>query len=65
MKYDSATKLGLSWAGYTSVRDSYTWDPGRQVAGVGTRDVLGVEADVSGRPKHLYGIYQKMEKQSI
>jgi hexosaminidase len=44
MKYDPATKLGLHWAGYTSVRDSYTWDPGRQVAGVGTGDVLGVEA---------------------
>jgi hexosaminidase len=44
MKYDPTTKLGLRWAGYTSVRDSYTWDPGRQVAGVGSRDVLGVEA---------------------
>ncbi len=44
MKYDPSTKLGLRWAGYTSVLDSYTWDPGRQVAGVGSRDVLGVEA---------------------
>ena len=44
MKYDPATKLGLHWAGYTSVRDSYTWEPGRQLSGVGTRDVLGVEA---------------------
>jgi hexosaminidase len=44
MKYDPSTKLGLHWAGYTSVRDSYTWDPGRQIAGVGPRDVLGVEA---------------------
>jgi hexosaminidase len=44
MKYDASTKLGLHWAGYTSVRDSYTWDPGRQVPGVGSRDALGVEA---------------------
>lgn len=44
MKYDPSTRLGLHWAGYTSVRDAYTWDPGRQVPGVGSRDVLGVEA---------------------
>jgi hexosaminidase len=44
MKYDPATPLGLHWAGYTSVRDAYTWDPARQVPGVGARDVLGVEA---------------------
>jgi hexosaminidase len=44
MKYDSSTRLGLRWAGYTSVRDAYAWDPGRQVPGVGVRDVLGVEA---------------------
>ena len=25
----------------------------------------GLQGEVSGRPKHLYGIYQKMEKQSI
>ncbi len=35
MKYDASTKLGLSWAGYTSVRDAYEWDPGQ---------ALGVEA---------------------
>jgi hexosaminidase len=44
MKYDPATQLGLHWAGYTGVRDAYSWEPGRQVAGVRTRDVLGVEA---------------------
>jgi hexosaminidase len=44
MKYDASTRLGLRWAGYTSVRDAYTWDPARQVAGVGANDLLGVEA---------------------
>ena len=34
-KYDEATELGTSWAGYVGVRDAYDWDPG---------DVLGVEA---------------------
>jgi hexosaminidase len=44
MKYDPSTRLGLHWAGYTSVRDAYAWDPARQVSGVGSRNVLGVEA---------------------
>jgi hexosaminidase len=46
MKYDAATSLGLDWAGYTSVRDAYDWDPATKVDGVGERDVLGVEAPV-------------------
>ena len=37
MKYDPTTTLGLHWAGYTSVRDAYAWDPGRQVPGVRAR----------------------------
>jgi hexosaminidase len=44
MKYDSSTQLGLKWAGYTSVRDAYAWEPTRQVPGVGAASVLGVEA---------------------
>jgi hexosaminidase len=44
MKYGPSTALGLHWAGYTSVRDAYAWDPVRQVPGVGAQDVLGVEA---------------------
>ena len=48
MKYDASTPVGLQWAGYTSVRDAYAWDPARQVPGVGTKDVLGVEAPLWG-----------------
>nr|WP_235999076.1 beta-N-acetylhexosaminidase [Qaidamihabitans albus] len=44
MKYDQNTPLGLSWAGYTEVRDAYDWDPGSHVEGVGAESVLGVEA---------------------
>ena len=48
MKYDASTPIGLQWAGYTSVRDSYEWDPLRQVAGLRAKDVLGVEAPLWG-----------------
>jgi hexosaminidase len=44
MKYDPSTELGLKWAGYTSVRDAYAWEPAREVAGVGASSLLGVEA---------------------
>lgn len=44
MKYDSATILGLRWAGLIEVRDAYDWDPATQIDGVPERAVLGVEA---------------------
>ena len=44
MKYDDNTELGLSWAGYTSVRDAYEWDLGSWAAGVPEQSVLGPEA---------------------
>jgi len=44
MKYDSATILGLRWAGLIEVRDAYEWDPAAQIEGVPERSVLGVEA---------------------
>ncbi len=44
MKYDSATVLGLRWAGPIDVRDAYDWDPAAQIEGVPERSVLGVEA---------------------
>ena len=43
MTYDANTPLGLSWAGFTNVQDSYEWDPTTVVDGVGEGDVLGVE----------------------
>ena len=44
MKYDASSPIGLQWAGYTSVRDAYAWEPTREVAGVGASALLGVEA---------------------
>src|SRR5262245_59067790 len=48
MKYDASSPLGLQWAGFTNVQDSYAWDPARQASGVGAKDVLGVEAPLWG-----------------
>jgi N-acetyl-beta-hexosaminidase len=36
--------LGLNWAGFIDVRDSYSWDPATFVPGVPASAVLGVEA---------------------
>jgi hexosaminidase len=44
MKYDENTELGLHWAGYTSVRDAYEWNPGSWADGVPERSILGPEA---------------------
>jgi hexosaminidase len=44
MKYDRDSPLGLEWAGRTSVRKAYDWDPAGVVEGISGRDVLGVEA---------------------
>jgi hexosaminidase len=43
MKFDSATVLGLQWAGIHSPRDAYDWDPAAFTAGVGEQSILGVE----------------------
>jgi hexosaminidase len=44
MKYTPSYPLGLVWAGTTSVRDAYEWDPAMQVDGVPEKSILGVEA---------------------
>ena len=44
MKYTRSSALGLTWAGTTSVRAAYDWDPATLVDGVEERDVAGVEA---------------------
>ena len=44
MQYDSTTKLGLHWAAYIEVDDSYMWDPATLVPGIKKENILGVEA---------------------
>jgi len=44
MKYTPTTELGLHWAAYVEVRDSYDWDPAAYMKGVTERDIVGVEA---------------------
>ncbi|MFC0109207.1 beta-N-acetylhexosaminidase [Kibdelosporangium aridum] len=44
MKYNSSTRLGLTWAGYIEVRTAYDWNPGAHLSGVGESAVRGVEA---------------------
>jgi hexosaminidase len=45
-KYDPTTELGLRWAGYVDVRDSYDWDPATYLRNVGEDRVVGVEAPI-------------------
>ncbi|NGN67281.1 family 20 glycosylhydrolase [Streptomyces sp. A7024] len=44
MKYNKDTPLGLSWAGYVEVQQSYSWDPGTYLQGAPADSVAGVEA---------------------
>lgn len=44
MKYTAVSSLGLDWAGLVEVDKAYTWDPATLVAGVGEKDVIGIEA---------------------
>jgi hexosaminidase len=43
MKYDSATVLGLRWAGLIDLRTAYDWDPATLIPGVGEHDIVGLE----------------------
>ena len=44
MKYDSDTRIGLSWAGSITVQEAAEWDPGRYLPGVDEAAVFGVES---------------------
>jgi hexosaminidase len=46
MKYDAATPIGLSWAGYVDVRAAYDWDPVQMAAPAPASALLGVEAPI-------------------
>ena len=44
MKYDSATILGLRWAGLIDLRTAYDWNPTALLPGVAESSILGLEA---------------------
>jgi hexosaminidase len=44
MKYDPASPVGLDWAGYIGIEDSYAWDPGSYLRGLAPSAVLGLES---------------------
>lgn len=44
MQYDSTSRIGLHWAAYIELDDSYNWDPSTYAAGIDKSDILGVEA---------------------
>jgi len=44
MQYDKSTPLGLHWAAYIEVDDSYNWDPATYITGVGKENIIGIEA---------------------
>lgn len=48
MKYDSLSKFGLSWAGYSSVKNAYEWDPKNIASKLDLKeiDILGIEAPI-------------------
>ncbi len=43
MKYDTLTKLGLTWAAYIPVDSAYVWTP-EEYEGIPLENILGVEA---------------------
>ncbi len=44
MQYDSTSRLGLHWAAYIEVDDSYNWDPATRVEGIERNQIMGVES---------------------
>ena len=43
MNYNDEDGVGQDWAGNTSVKDSYTWDPGTFIDGVDESSIMGPE----------------------
>ncbi|XMO86770.1 beta-N-acetylhexosaminidase [Algibacter sp. AS12] len=44
MKYDSISRIGLNWVGYTEVDKAYNWDLETYESGISKDDIIGIEA---------------------
>jgi hexosaminidase len=44
MQYDTLSKFGLHWAAYIPVDSAYQWNPDKYLKGIGSKDILGIEA---------------------
>ncbi len=60
MKYDSATVLGLAWAGLVELRTAYDWDPATFIPGVGEASILGVEGPLWSETLEKAEDYERM-----
>jgi hexosaminidase len=48
LKYDENTALGLNWAGYNSIENSYNWNPELMIEGLNSENIIGIEAALWG-----------------
>ena len=44
MQYHAESPLGLHWAGYVSVEDSYNWNPAEYLSDIPAEQIIGVES---------------------
>ena len=48
LKYDKDAPIGLHWAGYNSIENSYRWDPELMIEGLNANNIIGIEAALWG-----------------
>jgi len=48
LKYDKDAPIGLHWAGYNSIENSYNWDPELMIEGLNANNIIGIEAALWG-----------------
>ena len=44
MKYDSTTRIGLSWAAHIEIDSAYIWNPDTMVDGITKNNILGIDS---------------------
>jgi len=48
LKYDKDAPIGLNWAGYNSIENSYNWDPATNIEQLNSDNIIGIEAALWG-----------------